>query len=200
VSTAAAGWYPQPDGQRRYWDGELWTDRFAQGDQEPNPAPTASGTVEVKGHNGTIVFSTDFVTIKRTGFIARGTLGKGEKRIPVASINAIQWKPAGAMFNGYIQFTIGGGNEVRSQFGHQTKSAVKDENSVVFMKKQMPAFQALREQIEGVIAQRGRPASVAAAVARDPLDQLKQLSELRDAGIVTEEEFAAKKVSILAQM
>jgi hypothetical protein len=26
-----AGWYPQPDGQLRYWDGELWTEHFAPG-------------------------------------------------------------------------------------------------------------------------------------------------------------------------
>jgi Excalibur calcium-binding domain/Protein of unknown function (DUF2510) len=26
-----AGWYPQPDGQQRYWDGELWTEHFAPG-------------------------------------------------------------------------------------------------------------------------------------------------------------------------
>jgi Domain of unknown function (DUF4429)/Protein of unknown function (DUF2510)/Short C-terminal domain len=193
--SAAAGWYPQPDGQQRYWAGEAWTENFAQG--APSAPLAAGGTVEVKGQNGTIAFDADFVTITRTGFFARATIGKGEKRIPVASITAIQWKPAG-LVNGFIQFTIGGGNEARSKFGHQTTGAAKDENSVVFVKKQMPAFQALREQIEDVIAQRGRPASV--AVASGPLDQLKQLSELRDAGIVTEEEFTAKKVSILAQM
>jgi Protein of unknown function (DUF2510) len=26
-----AGWYPQADGQQRYWDGELWTEHFAPG-------------------------------------------------------------------------------------------------------------------------------------------------------------------------
>jgi Protein of unknown function (DUF2510) len=26
-----AGWYPQPDGQQRYWDGEQWTQDFAPG-------------------------------------------------------------------------------------------------------------------------------------------------------------------------
>ena len=26
-----AGWYPQQDGQQRYWDGEQWTDNFAPG-------------------------------------------------------------------------------------------------------------------------------------------------------------------------
>jgi hypothetical protein len=174
----------------------MWTNQFAPG--EPMTA-AATGTVEAKGHNGTIVFDTDFVTITRKGFLARATIGKGDKRIPVASITAIQWKPAGAMVNGFIQFTLGGGNESRSKFGRQTSDAVNDENSVVFLKKQMPAFQVLREQVEDAIAQRGRPSSPVAAVA-GPLDQLKQLGELHDAGVVTDEEFEAKKMSILARM
>ena len=29
--TAPAGWYPQPDGQQRYWDGQQWTENFAPG-------------------------------------------------------------------------------------------------------------------------------------------------------------------------
>ena len=32
-----AGWYPQPDGQQRYWDGEQWTEHFA-----PGAAPTVT--------------------------------------------------------------------------------------------------------------------------------------------------------------
>lgn len=36
-----AGWFPQPDGQERYYDGEQWTDDFRpaqQGSQPPQPA------------------------------------------------------------------------------------------------------------------------------------------------------------------
>jgi hypothetical protein len=33
-----------------------------------------------------------------------------------------------------------------------------------------------------------------------PVEQLRQLAELRDAGILSEEEFAAKKAEILARM
>ena len=29
--SSPAGWYPQPDGQQRYWDGESWTENFAPG-------------------------------------------------------------------------------------------------------------------------------------------------------------------------
>jgi hypothetical protein len=38
----------------------------------------------------------------------------------------------------------------------------------------------------------------AAAPAPDPIAQLKQLAELKDQGILTEEEFAAQKAKILA--
>ena len=40
--SSPAGWYPQPDGQLRYWDGELWTEHFAPGSgPAPEVAPTA---------------------------------------------------------------------------------------------------------------------------------------------------------------
>lgn len=155
--------------------------------------------VEVKGHTGTVVFDGDFVTIRRTGFNARMSVGKGEKRIPLSSISAVQWKPAGALVNGFIQFTVGGGNEARSSFGSQTTDAVKDENSVVFLKKQMSDFDALRSEIEKAIADRGRPSSPAPA-APDHLAQLKQLGELRDAGVLSNDEFETKKAEILSRL
>jgi hypothetical protein len=37
----------------------------------------------------------------------------------------------------------------------------------------------------------------AAAPAADPVDQLKQLAQLKEQGILTEEEFAAQKAKIL---
>jgi len=40
----------------------------------------------------------------------------------------------------------------------------------------------------------------ATAAAINPTDQLRSLAELRDAGILTDEEFAAKKAEILARL
>ena len=62
--------------------------------------------MEVKGHNGTVSCDGVWVTISRRGTLARLTVGKGVKRIPVASIQAVQWKPAGVMVNGYIEFRV----------------------------------------------------------------------------------------------
>jgi hypothetical protein len=42
------------------------------------------------------------------------------------------------------------------------------------------------------------PPPPAAAPAPDPLAQLKQLAELKDQGVLTEEEFAQQKAKILA--
>ena len=36
-----AGWYPQPDGQQRYWDGGQWTENFAPGVPPVTPPVTA---------------------------------------------------------------------------------------------------------------------------------------------------------------
>ena len=39
-----AGWYPQPDGQQRYWDGQQWTEDFAPGVPPGTPPANAPQT------------------------------------------------------------------------------------------------------------------------------------------------------------
>jgi hypothetical protein len=40
TAQAPAGWYPQPSGEQRYWDGTAWTERTAPAGQPP---PAVSG-------------------------------------------------------------------------------------------------------------------------------------------------------------
>ena len=154
---------------------------------------------EAKGRNGTVVFDGNFVSIQCKGFVARATIGKGEKRIPLASIAAVQWKQAGPMVNGFIQFTVPGGKERRSSFGKQSHDAIRDENSVMFTKAQMPAFEKLRDAIEQAIVTRSAPQSAVAAPANVP-EQIQQLASLRDQGILNDAEFDAKKADLLSRM
>jgi hypothetical protein len=109
--------------------------------------------VEAVGRGGQVSFDGAMVTITRRGALGRMTAGKGEKRIPVRSITAVRWKPAGAMVNGYIQFTLPGGVETRQRAGNQTVAAARDENAVVFTRRQQPAFEELRAAVEAVLAQ-----------------------------------------------
>ncbi len=127
------------------------------------------------------------------------TIGKGEKRIPISSIKAVQWKPAGPLVNGFIQFTVPGGREKRSAFGSQTSSAGKDENSVIFTRKQMPEFEKLRAAVEPALEQ-GAQATTPQQSGPSIGDQITQLAALRDQGLLTNEEFAAKKANLLSRM
>src|SRR5215207_8180857 len=47
MSQAPAGWYPQPDGGQRYWDGTAWTEHFAPGVQQPAEAAASPGTTTI---------------------------------------------------------------------------------------------------------------------------------------------------------
>ncbi|MFF8482240.1 DUF4429 domain-containing protein [Streptomyces antibioticus] len=80
--------------------------------------------------------------------MARTITGKGEKRLRISQIAAVQWEPAGPIVNGFIQFTLPGGIERRSAFGHHAANAAKDENSVVFTGELQPEFETLRAAVE----------------------------------------------------
>lgn len=152
--------------------------------------------MKVKGHNGSIEFDGQFVTITREGFLARMAHGKGEKRIAVRSISAVQLKPPNALVNGFIQFTLSGGSEKNAMKGNRTMAAGQDENSVLITKQQLPEFEALRAEIEQAMVSGGQPA----AAVPDLADQLAKLAQLRDQGILSEAEFEAKKADILGRM
>lgn len=102
----------------------------------------------VKGVNGTVTFDGHWVSIARSGVTAKATVGGGTKQIAVKSISAVQLKPAG-MTRGYIQFTVPGGQERRSKgsVGGGATAAAKDENSVLFSRKQQAEFEALQRSV-----------------------------------------------------
>ncbi|QHA04614.1 DUF4429 domain-containing protein [Streptomyces broussonetiae] len=152
--------------------------------------------IEVQGKGGQIQFDGQYVTITRKGFLARSIVGKGEKRLHISQIASIQWKPAGAIVEGFIQFGVNGGVERRSQFGSQTQSARGDENSVLFTKKQMPAFEELRKALDAAIAQQHAPQQPTAA-APSVADELTKLGQLLQQGILTQAEFEQQKARLL---
>lgn len=135
----------------------------------------------LNGHTKVILVSDDAVTIIPRalyhGFI-------GEKRIPYASITAVQFKEAGGWLAGFIQFSIKGGIEWRGQVS-------QDENALQFNKALNIKFQALRDLVQQKMASASAPGAISAA------EDLNKLAALRDQGILTEEEFAAQKTRIL---
>ncbi|MEH0110633.1 DUF4429 domain-containing protein [Tersicoccus sp. MR15.9] len=158
-----------------------------------------SEPIMVKGYTGAIEFDGTFITIHRTGMRARLTVGKGDKRIPISALQGTQWRPAGGLTNGFLQLVISGSSETKSQFGSQAMSAVNDENSVMFTRKQEAEFAHLRQVLDQALA--ARIAGHGAQPAQpDVTDQLAKLAQLRDSGVVTPEEFEAKKTELLGRL
>lgn len=96
------------------------------------------------GVNGQIELSWSKLDITRKGvksFLCHGF--DGTKTIFLRTLTAIQFKEAGNVTNGYIQFIFPGSSEDKGGFW----SAIKDENTVVFNKQQQPDFEKLREHI-----------------------------------------------------
>ena len=151
--------------------------------------------ISAKGQNGTVYFDGAFVTIARTGAFARMTIGKGEKRIPVTAVQAVQWKRPGALVNGYLAITVAGGVEKQSRLGKATVDAAKDENAVIVTRAQIPAFEELRAVIEAALA--AQLASNAPASGPSASVELEHLADLHARGVLTADEFAAAKAKAL---
>lgn len=119
------------------------------------------------------------------GFLTKGL--KGTKTIPIASIRAIQFKKS-AMTNGYLQFTVPGGNESRGG----VFSAASDENTFMFA-GQNELAESIRDFIEARMHMPRSPARTSTGWVAE----LSQLAELRTQGALTEEEFQRAKERLL---
>jgi len=143
---------------------------------------------EFNGYNGTIILTDTGVIIKRgvKGFLLGGGMLRGDKTIPYSSIVAIQLKKAG-LVAGYLQLTLKGGSEAKSGLFQSTT----DENTINFHSGKNKIFEEAKRLIEKRI-------NLGETSAKSSnLDELEKLAELKEKGIISEEEFNAKKKSIL---
>lgn len=146
----------------------------------------------VDGVAGQLTVTPTKVIIRRKGALALIGHGiKGDKEISIEQISSIQFKKAGMMFNGFIQFGFLGSQESKSGL----LGATQDENTVFFNLKQQPEFLKAKELIEEYQQRLKASRHVGAAIS--PLDELEKLAYLRDKGIITEAEFEAKKKQLL---
>lgn len=147
---------------------------------------------EYKGYNGTLILTEKAVIIKRgiKGFLLGGGKLRGDKTIPYSSIVAVQLKKAG-MTAGYLQLTLKGGSEAKSGL----IESASDENSINFHSafggNSNELFQEAKRMIEDKINSVGTSKS-------SNLDDLEKLASLKEKGIITQEEFDAKKKSLLS--
>lgn len=135
----------------------------------------------------------DTVTITPKGILAFMNKGlKGTKTIPFASISATQFKEAGAVFSGYIQFSIPGGNESRGG----AFSATTDENTFMFAGQNNNELATrIKDHIESRL--RELRTKQTPQPPNNLADELQKLARMRDQRILSEDEFHNAKKKLL---
>lgn len=152
---------------------------------------TSDGIVHrMTGQNGKIYLYEDRIVIERKGFTANSIFGaSSNKVIPLDSIVSVQFKKPG-FFVGYIQFGIHGAVEAKSS----VFNANEDENTVTFSSKKTDLAVSIKDYVEKAISQRSKSSSSKTISAAEEILKFKQLA---DAGVITQEEFEAKKKQLL---
>ena len=145
----------------------------------------------LKGINGVLNVYKNKVEIKRKGFVSFVQHGiKGDKTIPIAEIKSIQVKPAKINY-GYIQFGISGAIENQGALS----DARYDENTITFRNQDNQLVKKIKAYLEDVILNQKAPQNM--VVSLSSADELKKFKELLDSGVITQEEFDAKKKQLL---
>jgi hypothetical protein len=189
--------------------------------------------MEAVGTSGKVTVDDIFVSISHEGSTGLNKLQnrlsqgyKGEKRIAIAQISAVQFKGVGgfgkglsnftnktpglaalnklqggsAGATGYIEFVIIGSSESKGRALLSGLNAMaSNENAVMFAPEQEEAFSQIRDFIENKIRERytTQPAQQVVAAAPDVATQIGSLKQLFDSGVLTEDEFQKAKAKIL---
>jgi len=148
-----------------------------------------------EGSNGQVILFETKIRISRDdiGLHKINHLGSGDKEIRLENITSVQLKKPSTLTKGYIQF----GQSGYSESDDGTLDAASDENSVLFAKDSLAQFVELRSEIERL---RNQDQSSSSGGGTDPTEQLKNITELHEQGILTDEEFEEKKQSLLDEI
>lgn len=179
-----------------------------------NDKPLIEFDSHVAGKNATVRLWPDRVEWKQGGWMGSGskaalgalTFGaslvvtgvrgkKDESMIPVRSINSVTNKKSGLTKTMVVVNTSGGAIEFRCS-GSQAEKFKSLLLQQMANGGQDPHPQAPQQQ-----ATPPQQAAPAATPAGNPvMEQLQQLAGLRDAGVLSEEEFQAKKTELLGKL
>jgi hypothetical protein len=148
-----------------------------------------------EGVNGSVELLADKIIIRKNPKRFAKVFGQsgfmGENAIPLSSIVSVRLEDTKTAAGGYIQFGVLG---AAPPVYKSVLDAVDDVNAVNFRRPQLADFIALRDKVDSIISAKAQPAAAAPASAAD---ELQKLADLRDKGILTEEEFQKSKQKLL---
>ena len=141
------------------------------------------------------------------GFLASGVMGQGDKRIPIKSIVSVELGKEPSFMGGisYIRFATAADNEVRKHsslvdpslrmFENKGGQYFNDPNTIQLSNMEQYAVAIkIRDYIENYQVESVNPTVVQSLSGADEILKYKKLL---DEGILTQEEFDAKKKQLL---
>jgi hypothetical protein len=161
--------------------------------------------LEANGTDGQLKVDNDKISITRKGFLGRLTSldGGGDEVLPMDRVLSVGFIPVKLGIKGSIQFGVldkDGKATVTSSNAGWAASLISGElkHAIMFSKKDQESFEKIRDFVNERIEQIRINSPSAAAPSKGSLaDEIKKLSDLRDAGILTEEEFNQQKKKLL---
>jgi hypothetical protein len=139
-----------------------------------------------KGQYGT-GFGLLVVTNRRVLFVHDGMMSKTTEDFPLEKISSIQW--SSGLVQGSVVIYVGGAKA-------QIKNVANRDGKAL--------VELVRHKIATLVESTGEPPRVEvrwpASDRNAVLEQLRQLGELRSAGVLTEQEFETQKANLLRQM
>lgn len=169
----------------------------------------------LKGQMAYVRLHEGLIQIRRISLLADVALGpvRGDKNIPIRTVQAVQYKPATAVVSGALEFVVAGdvsntssdqafnGNVLKAVVGRRVARAVH-ENTVTFGKSQEDEFREFYEKVLAAIGSWGNSSSVESDKPRGEgaaslASELRQLGDLYSSGLLTEEEFKSAKSKLL---
>ncbi|MFT9056807.1 MAG: SHOCT domain-containing protein [Ethanoligenens sp.] len=131
--------------------------------------------------------------IIKKGFMTGHTFGGGVYQMPYQNITGVQTDYH--VLSGYFQASTGGmQDQPKNYWASGSNSPQKSPNCITITGK--PLLEKFRSACD-FINQKISDSHLPAAPALDPVDQIKKLADLRDQGILTDDEFSAKKKQLL---
>ena len=128
-----------------------------------------------------------------TTFMTTGTYYSGEKRFYYCDLTSLQFKEPGLLTAGYIQFEYPGSGNAGN------RNPFESENSFIVQKQFAELGRNIYEYINRRIAEskKNKINQSSAPATVSPAEELKKFKELLDLGVISQEEFDAKKKQLL---
>jgi hypothetical protein len=153
-----------------------------------------AGRMKIVSINNELELADDNIIIRRRGVAHAMAAGlTGERMIPISTLTAIQLKPGAWWSPGFILFSYAGSKP----FMGGIIEATQDPDAFIFQKELNDEVSTFKAKVEKILRD-SKQATPASNFPPALTDEIRKLAELKQQGILSQEEFDAAKKKLLA--